>query len=105
MSETKLKPCPFCGGEAHKRLAFPVDADGMEMNMYIVGCEHCDIQFSFLWDEECAAELWNTRKPIDDILAELEKEKTHETFCDKEVGFNKGIRKAIDIIKKAVFGE
>lgn len=60
-TETKLKPCPFCGGEANKRIAFPVDSDGMEMNMYIVGCKNCDIDFSALWDEERAIELWNRR--------------------------------------------
>jgi len=32
-------------------------------------------------------------------VAELEKEKVHQTFCDKEVGFNKGIRKAIEIVR------
>lgn len=61
MEKTKLKPCPFCGGEAHKRIAFPVDEDGLEMNMYIVGCKFCGIEFSWLWNEECAVELWNTR--------------------------------------------
>ena len=61
MSKIELKPCPFCGGEAHKRIAFPVDEDGMEMNMYIVGCKTCGIEFSWLWNEECAIELWNTR--------------------------------------------
>ena len=67
MSEIKLKPCPFCGGEAHKRIAFPVDPDGMEMNMYIVGCKFCDIEFSWLWDEECAIELWNNRPTEEEI--------------------------------------
>ena len=61
MSEIELKPCPFCGGKAHKRIAFPVDEDGLEMNMYIVGCTFCNIEFSWLWDEKCAIELWNTR--------------------------------------------
>jgi Lar family restriction alleviation protein len=70
-----LKPCPFCGGEAHKRVEFPCDEDGLEMNLYIVGCENCDIEFSFLWNEEYAIEAWNTRKPMETVVAELEERK------------------------------
>ena len=107
MSETKLKPCPFCGGEAHKRIAFPQDADGLEMNMYIVGCKTCDIEFSWLWDEEIAVELWNTRKPIDDIVERLEKVKEKEqpeingktTIRDLQV-FKMTLGYAIDIVRK-----
>ena len=36
---------------------------------------------------------------VEAVVAELEKEKVHQTFCDKEVGFNKGIRKAISIVR------
>ena len=78
MSETKLKPCPFCGGEAYKRIAFPVDPDGMEMNMYIVGCKTCDIEFSWLWDEECVMELWNNR-PIENEI----RKKVVDEFVNK----------------------
>lgn len=35
---------------------------------------------------------------IELIKEKLEEEKTHQTFSDKEVGFNKGIRKAISIV-------
>ena len=59
--EDNLKACPFCGGKAAKRITFPVDEDGVELTEYIVGCPDCGIEFSWLWDEECAAELWNTR--------------------------------------------
>jgi len=69
----ELRECPFCGGEAHKRVEFPCDEDGLEMNLYIVGCENCDIEFSFLWNEEYAIEAWNTRKPMETVVAELEK--------------------------------
>jgi Lar family restriction alleviation protein len=58
---TDLKPCPFCGGEAYQKTAFPHDEDGLEMNLYIVGCKICDIEFSWLWDKEVAIRLWNTR--------------------------------------------
>lgn len=80
MSEVKLKPCPFCGGKANKRIAFPLDADGLEVNMYIVGCNNCDVEFTCLWDEEIVVNAWNTRKPMDDIVERLEyqKEKCEE---------------------------
>ena len=76
--EAKLKPCPFCGGEAHKRIAFPFDPDGMEMNMYIVGCKTCDIEFSRLWDEDRAIELWNNR-PVEDRI----REKAIDEFAER----------------------
>lgn len=95
MSEIKLLPCPFCGGKAHKRIAFPCDADGMEMNLYIVGCDTCDIQFSWLWDEEVAMELWNTRKPMDRIVEELEEYRGMVTIQAR--GF---VKTAINIVKE-----
>lgn len=67
-----LKPCPFCGGEAYSKTAFPCDADGLEMNLYIVGCKNCDIEFSRLWNEEAVIEAWNTRKPEEAVVTELE---------------------------------
>ncbi len=111
-NNTKLLSCPFCGGEAHKRIAFPVDSDGLEMNKHIVGCKTCDIEFSCFWDEEYAVELWNTRKPIDDIVAELESRvefyhNTEDCDClenpnDAYIkGLTKGYAYAIDIVRNA----
>lgn len=97
-NETKLLPCPFCGGEAYKKISFPVDRDGLEMNMFRVGCEPCEIEFSYLWDEEKAIEAWNTRKPIDRIVEKLEKER-HPEICGGWETMR--IDKAIDIVKEA----
>lgn len=95
MSEIKLKPCPFCGGEAHKRVGFPLDPDGLEMNMYVVGCKTCDIEFTWLWDEKIAIELWNTRKPMENVIEEITRRDTTDgtvkVFSGKEV---------IDIIER-----
>ena len=74
----ELKKCPFCGGEAHERTAYPVDESGLEMNMYIVGCKNCDIEFSWLWNKECAAELWNNRATEAEIRA-----KAIDEFAEK----------------------
>lgn len=100
MRNEELKRCPFCGGEAHKRIAFPCDADGLEMNMYIVGCDTCDIEFSWLWDEEVAIELWNTRKPMDRIVEQLQHAK-EMSVTDMGKSYNKGLDFAITLIKKA----
>lgn len=67
-----LKPCPFCGGEAYQKIAYPCDPDGLEMNLYIVGCKNCDIEFSQLWNKEAVIAAWNTRAPME--LAADEKE-------------------------------
>ena len=60
MSEIKLKPCPFCGGEAHidcfqglDRPYFPVCDNEM--------CIACDTIVSFL-TEKAAADAWNRRE-------------------------------------------
>lgn len=84
MNEVDLMPCPFCGGKAHKRIAFPIDADGMEVNMYIVGCEACDIEFYGPWDEEAVIEQWNTRKPMDEGIEKLKEEMVFYEQIKKE---------------------
>ena len=59
MSEIKLKPCPFCGGEAHidcfpglDRPYFPVCNNEM--------CIACDTIVTFLTEKD-AADAWNRR--------------------------------------------
>ena len=59
MSEIKLKPCPFCGGEAHidcfpglDRPYFPACNNEM--------CIACDTIVTFLTKKD-AAEAWNRR--------------------------------------------
>ena len=39
MSEMKLKPCPFCGGEAN--LKYHVDPEGKDFDITIVHCTNC----------------------------------------------------------------
>lgn len=40
------------------------------------------------------------QKVFEKIIEKLKEKKTHETFCDKEVGFNKGIRMSIEIVNQ-----
>lgn len=64
MSETKLKPCPFCGGEAKALRNIH--------NYYIVKCSKCSISTLQRGKKAEAINAWNTRKPIDRILERLE---------------------------------
>lgn len=95
----KIKSCPFCGGEA--------TIYGSKTG-YGVMCKDkpfCAILPAGFSTKERAIEVWNTRKPMDRIVEELESQ------CSKTVsmgrmngktltaGFNLGILKAIDIVK------
>ena len=75
MSEIKLLPCPFCGGEAiiqvisshtHEITKWLPDYNGEAIVECKCGC-------SIMRDtEEEAIKAWNTRKPIENIVKELE---------------------------------
>lgn len=62
MSETKLKPCPFCGGEAE------ILKNGA--GCFQVYCDNCEVrQYAYAHkSKEKAIEAWNTRKPMKDIM-------------------------------------
>jgi Lar family restriction alleviation protein len=55
MGETKLKPCPFCGGEAIMR------DNKLGCTIWIVGCRKCGADAGFRTDKEEAIKAWNTR--------------------------------------------
>lgn len=118
MSETKLKPCPFCGGEVEMS-SEKVDAIREVYNFH---CDNCDMVtfYDFPNDREKTIKTWNTRKPIDDILAELSERKVQSRAAGVEMSLSSGIGEitdkmmygrflgfdaAIDIVKKAVFGK
>jgi Lar family restriction alleviation protein len=68
----KLKPCPFCGGKAY---ISNEDCYGYEHDDFIVNCDECNLQFGFASQfetEEDAVKAWNTRKPIDKVIEQLE---------------------------------
>jgi len=82
MSE-ELKPCPFCGGEAHihEHYTFggyvPKEYPNNEPLGYAIGCSKYDCRgkrenTGFLYDTEAQAiEAWNTRTPEQAIAATL----------------------------------
>lgn len=110
MSDIKLKPCPFCGGEA--------TIMQLDSGHYVIGCDddymclaninHKTMIFS---SEEVAISHWNTRKPMDRIVEQLEEElnladkekerclRENPLQFDRAVGYVNGIRVAIEVIK------
>lgn len=56
MLEIKLKPCPFCGGEA----SFEVYED-LYKDTYKVKCLHCFAETNYEDTIEEAAKKWNRR--------------------------------------------
>lgn len=67
--EDRLKPCPFCGGEAgYTNAQLP---NGTEV--YYIECLECGASSAVYGTAEKACREWNTRKPMDRIVEQLEK--------------------------------
>lgn len=115
MNEIKLLPCPFCGGEA-----FMLKNKGMlETYRAYCGNEDCSVSPRVsAYSKEIAVKLWNTRKPMQEIVERLE-EKANElrrvrhslslSMCSDEKDDNKvqklvqkeiGMLEAIEIVKE-----
>ena len=58
----KLKPCPFCGGEA----VMSVTQEGR----YVIECDYCHVKSYALKEKAVACMMWNSRKIPDDLIAE-----------------------------------
>ena len=70
MSKTKLKPCPFCGGEAKLKTA---------VGEYWVLCPTCKASSDSISNDETIVKQWNTRvrnKTLGVIIAEKKQELT-----------------------------
>ena len=74
MSKIKLKRCPFCGGEA--TLCKIKDADLWLVKCWNRGCEMRPRTDEKETKEE-AITIWNTRKPMQEIVERLEDLKQH----------------------------
>lgn len=95
----ELKPCPFCGGETK------LISDLSEMLNYVL-CMDCYCRTQVFTTKARAIKAWNTRKPIDEIVAQLEIEKrfirTQITPRGGKIfyeSFIRGLNKAIEIVK------
>jgi Lar family restriction alleviation protein len=71
--EDRLKQCPFCGGEAEVIGHY---IKGVANNyQYFVRCKSCKARprsYCTFKKKEEAIEVWNTRKPMDRIIEQLE---------------------------------
>ena len=88
----KLKPCPFCGGEAKVSLF---------LGNYGVACTEClgAILPARKMTKTEAIEEWNTRKPMEKIINHLAVERAKALYlCDNNSRY-KGYDKAIEIVK------
>lgn len=121
MSETKLKPCPFCGGEV--TIALIGDKNTRWFVTRGIGKNKCTCRVfmeseqmprdASKWTKETTkrelTEKWNTRKPMDNIVAELESRKELLNMAripttQKNVGQN-AYNIAIDIVKSGGVNE
>ena len=92
----KLKPCPFCGGEAI--------IDGCDDTLWIVICKECNASIGYKETKEEAIEAWNKRieptftpdeldairRNVRDLRAERELSKIEQSIIDKCVNALKG---------------
>lgn len=62
MTETKLKPCPFCGEETKLRI------DDIGLNKRYYSCRVCLAYGPAGVGEDGAIKAWNTRKMYDNIV-------------------------------------
>lgn len=115
----KIKPCPFCGGEA--AIVENTRWDGhVSYKTKCVECKECRVKTrektssgyygDYCTDEEIS-NLWNTRKPMDAVVERLEEERDRP-FADCDLTINGrpandreivackvGINYAIEIVK------
>ncbi len=60
LTELKLKPCPFCGGEATLRKDQGEDLGTHAIVTWVqIGCDECD--YSMAWPDYSTIASWNTR--------------------------------------------
>lgn len=88
----KLKPCPFCGGEAE------LWDNKLTHRLYGVICKKCDCMTPCFESEVEAIEAWNRRKPIDKIVEQLEESKAKDGL-PADIVWNNALRVAIEIVK------
>lgn len=87
-----LLPCPFCGGEAEVNLM---------LGNYCVTCTECmgSVFPARGMTKEEAIQAWNTRKPVDDVLDELEHVKFPQKFGN-QIEMLILLDSAIEIVKE-----
>ena len=96
MSEIKLLPCPFCGGEATL-------SDSIEDRFAEVHCIECGVKINEKGYPALskAIKQWNTRKTVERILTRLEELKNApKRECSYNNGWTECARCAIQEVKE-----
>ena len=99
---SRLKPCPFCGGE-------------VKWKSGAITCDKCYLEFRKSPNTELNIKAWNTRKPMDDVLKLINREcqgyfeagMIHERINNYEtanVNFNKykALEKIFEKVRKVI---
>ena len=104
----KLKPCPFCGGEA-EFCRKPIKTNGGWCDAVYVWCPTCEARSNrVLYNAKVhqndgeyieAAEAWNRREPIDKIVEQLEENNCYVEDGDGHAGHFVFTETAIEIVK------
>lgn len=87
----RLLNCPFCGGEALLR------------GFFFVQCIKCGVSTLTYLTEIDAIKAWNTRKPMQNIVEQLEeamRECRNGLDEDYDFGMHQGLRDAIEIVRE-----
>ena len=95
----RLKPCPFCGGEAQINERYR--SGTANRKMYWVSCKACGVSqqhdnTSGYRYQSKAIDRWNRREPIDKIVEQLEESYS----CDVGTLQMISLDTAIEIVKK-----
>lgn len=97
----RLLSCPFCGGKP-----FVYTTGNVSCGFYVeIICENCGCRTDRAY-EEVATEAWNTRKPMERILEQLEESMNDaKNLWDNDeyyIGLANGYEGAIEIVKGGV---
>jgi len=76
-----LLKCPFCGGEAKLRSYEDFNKDFSSVYKFYIQCKDCEAQSKPIANVENAVNTWNTRKPMEAVVAELEEMKCYGSGC------------------------
>ena len=103
----KIKPCPFCGGEAQINERYR--SGTANRKMYWVSCKACGISqqhdnTSGYRYQSKAIDRWNRREPMDKVVEQLEELATQsKELCERATRDGSGIMARIWAVQQAAF--